>query len=111
MCIVCAFQAPDLIVMIGIPVLPVVMKEAAQLMIPTIGVVDTNCDGSLLSIPIPGNDDSLEAVKLYLRLFAGEIIAEKRVMFEDQRRRAGGRSTIEGGGLQGADGLNFASSE
>jgi len=100
-------KLPDLIIMIGIPVLPVAIKEAAQMVIPTIGVVDTNCDGSGLTIQVPGNDDSPEAVALFLHLFAGEIIKTKRKMFEADRTRKGGSTSEEGLNFAQADGLNF----
>lgn len=100
-------KLPDLIIMMGIPVLPVAIKEAAQMVIPTIGVVDTNCDGSGLTIQVPGNDDSPEAVALFLHLFAGEVVKTKRKMFEADRKSAGGQSTHQGQNLEQVDGLNF----
>merc|ERR1740117_1101802 len=69
---------PDLMILCGLPVLTTAIKEASQLCIPTIGIVDTNCDATGITVPIPGNDDSAAAVKLYMRLFANEIINAKR---------------------------------
>ncbi|XP_036385746.1 28S ribosomal protein S2, mitochondrial [Megalops cyprinoides] len=47
----------------------VAVRDAAKMNIPTVGVVDSNCNPSLITYPIPGNDDSSSAVELYCRLF------------------------------------------
>ncbi|XP_061460495.1 small ribosomal subunit protein uS2m [Rhineura floridana] len=53
------------------------IRDAAKMNIPTVGVVDTNCNPSLITYPIPGNDDSLPAMELYLRLFRMTITRAK----------------------------------
>nr|XP_060613462.1 small ribosomal subunit protein uS2m [Anolis sagrei ordinatus] len=53
------------------------VRDAAKMGIPTVGVVDTNCNPDLVSYPIPGNDDSPSAVELYLRLFKVAILRAK----------------------------------
>ncbi|NP_001089112.1 uncharacterized protein LOC733351 [Xenopus laevis] len=45
------------------------IRDAAKMNIPTMGIVDTNCNPSLITYPIPGNDDSPPAMELYCRLF------------------------------------------
>ncbi|XP_037547684.1 28S ribosomal protein S2, mitochondrial [Nematolebias whitei] len=47
----------------------VAIKEAAKMNIPIVGVVDTNCNPSLVTYPVPGNDDTPVAMELYCRLF------------------------------------------
>lgn len=49
------------------------IPEAAKLMIPTIGVVDTNCDPCLVSFPVPGNDDSVQSISYFCRIFEEAI--------------------------------------
>ncbi|KAH9499334.1 28S ribosomal protein S2, mitochondrial [Bulinus truncatus] len=52
--------------------------EANKLLIPSIGIVDTNTDcASLITYPIPGNDDSPASLTLYLQLFKTAILAAK----------------------------------
>ena len=46
------------------------IKEANRLSIPTIAVVDTNSNVEGITYPIPGNDDSMEAVYLYCDLIS-----------------------------------------
>lgn len=47
----------------------VAIREAAKMNIPTVGVVDTNCNPSLVTYPVPGNDDTPVTMELYCRLF------------------------------------------
>jgi len=42
------------------------VKEARRLGIPVIGILDTDCDPTLVDIVIPGNDDALKSVRLLL---------------------------------------------
>lgn len=70
----------DLIVFLHLPSLgrktqPV--TEAAMANIPTIGVVDSDCNPNLIMYPIPGNDDSPSAVKLYCDLFKKVVLKAK----------------------------------
>ncbi|XP_028570560.1 small ribosomal subunit protein uS2m [Podarcis muralis] len=58
------------------------IRDAAKMNIPTVGVVDTNCNPTLITYPIPGNDDTPSAVELYLRLFKMTIMRAK-----DKRRQ------------------------
>jgi small subunit ribosomal protein S2 len=42
------------------------VKEARRLGIPVVGVLDSDCDPTLVDIVIPGNDDALKSVRLLL---------------------------------------------
>ncbi|XP_068770373.1 small ribosomal subunit protein uS2m isoform X1 [Struthio camelus] len=55
----------------------VAIQDAAKMNIPTVGVVDTNCNPCLITYPIPGNDDSPTAMELYCKLFKMTIIRAK----------------------------------
>jgi len=59
------------------------VKECAKLNIPTVGVVDSNCNPNQISYPVPGNDDSSTSVRLFANLFKEAILRGKR---ERQRR-------------------------
>lgn len=58
------------------------VRDAAKMNIPTVGVVDSNCNPSLLTYPVPGNDDTPAAVEFYCRLFKMTITRAK-----DKRRQ------------------------
>ncbi|KAJ2712585.1 hypothetical protein H4R19_002678 [Coemansia spiralis] len=55
---------PDLIVALNPNEAKTMLIESRISFVPTIGIVDTNCDPRLVSYPIPCNDDSLRAVKI-----------------------------------------------
>ncbi|KAL0109592.1 hypothetical protein PUN28_014563 [Cardiocondyla obscurior] len=54
------------------------VRHAAKMCIPSIGIVDTNCNPNLITYPVPGNDDSLCAIELYCSLFKTAILRGKR---------------------------------
>lgn len=60
----------------------IAIKDAAKMNIPTVGVVDTNCNPSLLTYPVPGNDDTPAAMEFYCRIFKKTISRAK-----DRRRQ------------------------
>lgn len=53
------------------------VRDAAKMNIPTIGVVDTNCNPNLITYPVPGNDDSPSAVEFYCKVFRQAILRGK----------------------------------
>ncbi|XP_066436337.1 small ribosomal subunit protein uS2m isoform X2 [Eleutherodactylus coqui] len=74
-------RLPDLIVFLGslntVFEQHTAIRDAAKMQIPTVGIVDTNCNPSLISYPVPGNDDSPSAMALYCQLFKMTITRAK----------------------------------
>jgi len=58
------------------------VKEAARLGIPTVALVDTNCDPELVNFPIPGNDDAIRSIRLVVGRIADTIIEEKQLEWQ-----------------------------
>ena len=54
------------------------INEAKKLNIPTVGIVDTNCNPEVLDYAIPGNDDAIRAVKLITDVMANAVIEGKQ---------------------------------
>ncbi len=48
----------------------IAVKECRKLGIPIVAVTDTNCDPDLIDYIIPGNDDAIRAIKLFVTSFA-----------------------------------------
>ena len=53
------------------------VKEAIKLNIPVVSVVDTNCDPSIITLPIPGNDDAVKSIDLFVTAIADAYNAGK----------------------------------
>lgn len=50
---------------------------SAKMMIPTVGICDTNSNPTLITYPVPGNDDSPQAIELYCKLFKSAVLYGK----------------------------------
>ncbi|KAK8375982.1 hypothetical protein O3P69_008601 [Scylla paramamosain] len=77
----CVTRLPDLIIalhtMNNVISQHTAIRDAAKMLIPTVAVVDTNCNPNLVTYPIPGNDDSAASVHLYCKLFKAAILRGK----------------------------------
>jgi small subunit ribosomal protein S2 len=71
----------------------IAIAEANRLGLPIIGVVDTNCDPTVVNFPIPGNDDALRSIRLFARMVSDTVI-EARAM----AREGGDQETVSFGG-------------
>ena len=69
---------PDVLFVIDVGYENIAVEEAGKLGIPVVGVVDTNHSPDNIDYIIPGNDDSMRAIKLYTRLVADAIIVGKQ---------------------------------
>lgn len=65
---------PDAMFVIDVGHEKIAVTEANKLGIPVIGVVDTNNDPSKVDYVIPGNDDAIRAVRLYITGAANAIL-------------------------------------
>lgn len=54
------------------------LREAQSLGIPTVCLIDTDSDPDFVSIPIPGNDDSMRAIALVITKLADSVEEGKR---------------------------------
>lgn len=70
---------PDALFVIDVDHERIAIKEANNLGIPVIGIVDTNSDPDGVDYIIPGNDDAIRAIKLYAAAVAEAIIAGKAI--------------------------------
>jgi small subunit ribosomal protein S2 len=70
-------RLPDALFVIDIGHENIAVQEAKKLGIPVIAVVDTNYDPNLVDYAIPGNDDAIRAVQLYVRAAADGVLEGK----------------------------------
>lgn len=60
--------------------------EARQVGVPVIAVVDTNCDPTLIDYPIPGNDDAIKSIKMFVTHIANAV-EEGKAMAKDKQAK------------------------
>ena len=68
---------PDIIFVVDVDHERIAINEANKLGIPVVGIVDTNSDPDGVDYVIPGNDDSIRAIKLYAASVADTILGGK----------------------------------
>lgn len=56
----------------------IAVNEARILGIPTVGIVDTNCDPDEIDYVIPGNDDAIRSIKLISQAISNAILEGKQ---------------------------------
>ena len=70
---------PDALFVVDVMYERIAVVEANKLGIPIVGVVDTNSDPEGVDWVIPGNDDAIRAIRLYVTAVADEILVGKRL--------------------------------
>lgn len=78
---------PDAIFVVDVDHERIAVTEANNLKIPVIGIVDTNSNPDGVTTVIPGNDDAIRAIQLYV-----EAIADACVEGRERNAPAGGTS-------------------
>lgn len=76
---------PDMIFIIDTNKEDIAVAEANKLKIPVAAVLDSNSDPRGIDYPIPGNDDAIRAIKLYLELMANAALEG----IQDEMKAAG----------------------
>ncbi len=89
---------PSLVFVIDTKKEKIAIAEANRLAVPIVGVVDTNCDPTVVNYPIPGNDDAIRAIRLFTRMVADTILETRAVALEgaDQETVSFGGEEAEG---------------
>ena len=71
-------KLPDAIFVIDVGYESIAIKEAIKLNIPVVAVVDTNCSPDGVDYLIPGNDDAMKSIELYVKQIADAILEGKK---------------------------------
>ena len=64
---------PGAVFIADIQVDDLAVKEARKLGVPTVAIVDTNVDPTVVDYPIPANDDAIKSIKLIVGLVAEAV--------------------------------------
>ena len=81
-------RLPGVVIIIGQPEEIHAVKECRQLGIPTITLLDSNCDPTLADWFIPANDDSVSALRLLLHSFETAITQGQKRYQEREAAKA-----------------------
>jgi small subunit ribosomal protein S2 len=91
-------RLPEVIFVIDIKNEEIAVREAQRLGIPTVAVVDSNCDPFEIDYPVPGNDDAVRAIQLYCEKIA-EAVRSGAQLFNDRLEQEG-RARAQDEGVQ-----------
>ena len=83
-------KLPDALFVIDVAKEHIAISEARRLGIPIVAIVDTNCDPEGIDVVVPGNDDAIRALELYLALAADACIDGASVFNERVTSSDGG---------------------
>ncbi len=64
---------PGLVIVLDVLTDVNAIREANTLNIPVVGIVDSNANPDVVTHAIPGNDDALKAIQIYLDLFVAAV--------------------------------------
>ncbi|MGE3276104.1 MAG: 30S ribosomal protein S2 [Vicinamibacterales bacterium] len=82
-------RLPDALFVVDTRKEKIAVDEARKLKIPVIGIVDTNCDPDEVDYVIPGNDDALRSIRLFVSRIADAVVdgrTERESSMADQER-------------------------
>lgn len=66
---------PDLLFIVDVNKESLALKEANDLGVPVIAILDSNSNPEGVDFPIPGNDDAIRSIRLYCRLISDAALA------------------------------------
>ncbi|HCT40078.1 MAG: 30S ribosomal protein S2 [Moraxellaceae bacterium] len=87
---------PDAIFVVDVDHEKIAITEANKLGIPVIGIVDTNSNPAGVDYVIPGNDDAIRAVQLYVGAMADAVLEGKEFAATHSGREADGFVEVAG---------------
>nr|YP_010986191.1 ribosomal protein S2 [Polyopes affinis]WOL37109.1 ribosomal protein S2 [Polyopes affinis] len=67
-------KLPDLVIIVDQKRETTAIQECLKLGIPTICILDTNCNPEIIDIPIPANDDAIRSIQLVISKMADAIL-------------------------------------
>lgn len=65
------------------------VREARSLGITTVSLIDTDCDPDDVDLPIPGNDDGIRSIEIFMQHMADAVLAGKSTITAKKDGQAG----------------------
>lgn len=77
-------KLPDAVFVVDTKKEEIAVLEANKLGLPVVAAIDSNCDPDLITHKIPGNDDAIRAIRLFVDAIADASI-EGRALYQEQQ--------------------------
>jgi len=94
---------PDAVFIIDVGHEKIAVSEARKLGIPIIGIVDTNTNPDGIDYVIPGNDDAMRAIQLYVRGAADSIVESRAAALQSTEAKADAFVEVDEGSNEDSD--------
>ena len=91
-------RLPDAVFVVDTRKEKIAVDEARKLKIPIIGIVDTNCDPDDVDYIIPGNDDALRSIRLFVGRIADAVISGRALREASQSAAGADNGAAASGG-------------
>jgi small subunit ribosomal protein S2 len=92
-------RLPNLLFIVDVRREAIAVKEANNLGIPIIAMVDTNCDPEPIDYVIPSNDDAIRAIRLMVSTIADAVVEGQQIreatLAEEEEVAAMGEESLE----------------
>ena len=88
-------RVPDALFIIDTHLEHVAANEALKHGIPTVGITDTNADPTIITYPIPANDDAVGSLKLIIGHIMDAWIEGRKNMGKDEKQEPGSKNEGE----------------
>jgi small subunit ribosomal protein S2 len=98
-------KVPDMLFVVDVNREETAVREANILGIPVLGLVDTNCDPTVIDHVIPSNDDAIRAIKLMVSYIADAVIEGRSLRKDQPAAEAGDRGGAATTRRRRADGV------
>nr|YP_009397229.1 ribosomal protein S2 [Thuretia quercifolia]ARW66415.1 ribosomal protein S2 [Thuretia quercifolia] len=72
-------KLPDLVIIVDQKKEITAIQECIKLGIPTICMLDTNCNPEIIDVPIPSNDDAIRSIKLIIGKISDAILEGRNI--------------------------------
>jgi len=79
---------PDVLIVVDVVRESLAVEEAIKAGIPVVALVDSNCDPTGITYPIPANDDAIRSIKLLIGLMSDAIVSGR----QQREKKVGGAS-------------------
>lgn len=98
-------KVPNMLFVVDVNREETAVREANILGIPVLGLVDTNCDPTVIDHVIPSNDDAIRAIKLMVSYMADAVIEGRSLRKDQPEAEAGDRGGAASTRRRRADGV------